>query len=77
MTLTHKERVRRAIYRQPLDYFPTQIDFTGNDLGRVANHYGVRPEEIDRLVDNHLAPTFSFGKSVLFSRQPRSHREGN
>jgi uroporphyrinogen decarboxylase len=70
MTLTHKERVRRAIYRQPLDYFPTQIDFTGNDLGRVANHYGVRPEEIDRLVDNHLAPTFSFGESYYFRDNP-------
>ena len=70
MKLTHKERVQRAIYRQPLDYFPTQIDFTGSDLPRLAEHFGVAVEEIDKKVDNHLAPVYSFGEAYYYSGNP-------
>ena len=41
MTLTHKERLRRAIRHEPVDRLPTQINYTGRQGERMAAHFGV------------------------------------
>ena len=61
--MSHKERVLRAIRREPLDYFPSQVDFTPKDLGRIARGLGVGIEEIDEAADNHLRYAYSLGNA--------------
>jgi len=54
MKLTHKERMRRAIQREPVDRFPTQINYT-RDMGeKLAAHLGVSLIELSARLDNHL-----------------------
>ena len=54
MALTHKERTRRAIYRQPVDRLPTQITYTQGMGAILARHLGVSVEELPVRLDNHL-----------------------
>lgn len=54
MTLTHKERLRRALRRRPVDRLPTQINYTAG-MGRLlADHFGVAVSELPARLDNHL-----------------------
>jgi uroporphyrinogen decarboxylase len=54
MTLTPKQRLRRAIQRQPLDRLPTQINYTGAMGQKLAAHLGVPLAELPARLDNHL-----------------------
>ena len=52
--LTHKERLRRLICRQPVDRLPTQVSYTRSMGAILARHFGVSPEELPAHLDNHL-----------------------
>jgi uroporphyrinogen decarboxylase len=54
MTLTHKERMRRAIQREPVDRLPTQVNYTRAMGEKLAVHLGVSPTELPARLDNHL-----------------------
>ena len=54
MTLTHKERLRRAIRQEPVDRLPTQINYTGRQGERMAAYFGVPAAELPTRLDNHL-----------------------
>jgi uroporphyrinogen decarboxylase len=52
--LGRKERVRRALRREPVDRLPTQINYTGK-MGRIlAGHFGVPEDEVPDRLGNHL-----------------------
>jgi len=52
--LGRKERVRRALRREPVDRLPTQINYTGK-MGRIlAGHFGVPEVELPDRLGNHL-----------------------
>jgi uroporphyrinogen decarboxylase len=54
MALTHKERTRRALAREPVDRLPTQINYTTAMGRRIAAHLGVSLEGLSARLDNHL-----------------------
>lgn len=54
MTLTHKERLRRAILHEPVDRLPTQINYTARQGERMAAHFGVAVDQLPARLDNHL-----------------------
>src|SRR4051794_25124049 len=52
--LGRKERVRRALRREPVDRLPTQINYTGK-MGRIlAGHFAVTEHELPDRLGNHL-----------------------
>lgn len=54
MTFTRKERMRRALRREPVDHLPTQVNYTG-EMGRIlAAHYGVSLDALPARLGNHL-----------------------
>lgn len=75
MTLSRRERVSRAIRRQPLDFFPSQVDFTPRDIPRVAEALGVAPAELDAAVDNHLVYAYSLGNAEEYMHTPSVLRQ--
>jgi uroporphyrinogen decarboxylase len=54
MTVTHKERMRRALNHEPVDCIPTQINYTQGMGWRMAAHLGVTLDELPQRLDNHL-----------------------
>ncbi len=52
--LTRKERVRCALWRQPVDRLPVQTNFTGAMGGKLAAHFGCSLGELGTHLDNHL-----------------------
>lgn len=54
MSLTHKERVRRALAHEPVDRIPTQINYTRVAAELMAEYLGVAPAELPARLDNHL-----------------------
>lgn len=54
MTLTPKERLRRAIRHEPLDRLPTQINYTGRQGEQMAAYFGVAVADLPARFDNHL-----------------------
>jgi uroporphyrinogen decarboxylase len=54
MTLTRRERMRRALNLEPVDRIPTQINYTPAMGQRLAAHLGVTPDQLPRRLDNHL-----------------------
>ena len=54
MTLTPKERVRRAILYEPVDRLPTQVNYTAAMGEKLAAHFGVALDDLPRRLDNHL-----------------------
>ena len=52
--LTPKERMRRALQRQPVDRLPAQINYTSTMGRKLAEHFAVSPSELPRRLDNHL-----------------------
>jgi uroporphyrinogen decarboxylase len=52
--LTHKERMRHAFQREPVDRLPTQINFTQAMGEKLAAHLGISPTELPARLDNHL-----------------------
>jgi len=54
MTMTHKERMRRALNHEPVDRIPTQINYT-DEMGEIlVKHFGVPREELPYRLDNHM-----------------------
>ncbi len=54
MTLTHKERMRRAIQREPVDRLPTQVNYTHAMGEKLAAHLGISLTELPARLDNHM-----------------------
>ncbi|HTP11137.1 MAG TPA: uroporphyrinogen decarboxylase family protein [Anaerolineae bacterium] len=54
MTLTHKERLRRALLHQPIDRLPTQINYTTSMGQKLAAHFNVPAADLPHVLDNHF-----------------------
>ncbi len=54
MPLTHKERMRLALERKPVDRIPTQMGFTGDMARKIAAHLNIAVEALPAAVDNHM-----------------------
>ena len=54
MSLTHKERMRLALERKPIDRIPTQMGFTGEMGRKIAAHLGISVDDLPATVDNHM-----------------------
>jgi uroporphyrinogen decarboxylase len=52
--LTKKERMRRALWRQPVDRLPTQSNYTPAMGRKLAEHFRVSVEALTDRLDNHL-----------------------
>lgn len=46
--------MRRALWREPVDHLPTQINYTGAMGNQLAAHYGVPPDLLPQRLGNHL-----------------------
>jgi uroporphyrinogen decarboxylase len=53
-SLTRRERVRRALRREPVDRLPTQVGWTAAMGGLLANHFGIPDAELPDRLDDHL-----------------------
>jgi uroporphyrinogen decarboxylase len=54
MTVSRKERVRRALRHEPVDRIPTQINYTEAMGQRMAVRLSVTPDLLPARLDNHL-----------------------
>ncbi len=54
MSLTRRERVRRALRHEPVDRLPTQVGWTASMGQRMAEHLGVDLARLSERLDNHL-----------------------
>jgi uroporphyrinogen decarboxylase len=52
--MTHKERMRRALTRQPVDRLPTQVNYTTRMGALLADHLGVTRGALPARLNNHL-----------------------
>ncbi len=52
--LTHRERLQRALLRQPIDHLPTQVNYTASMGRKLAAHFNVPLAELPKRLDNHL-----------------------
>ncbi len=52
--LTRKERLRRALRREPVDHLPYQTNFTGAMGRRLAAHFGITVAQLQDRLGNHL-----------------------
>jgi uroporphyrinogen decarboxylase len=72
MELTHKERLKRALRRAPVDRLPTQINYTARMGERMAAHFGVAVADLPGLFDNHLVRVdLSFAEPLSADGQVR------
>jgi uroporphyrinogen decarboxylase len=53
-SLSKKERVRRALARQPVDRLPVQTNCTGAMARRLAAYFGSAASDLTARLDNHL-----------------------
>jgi uroporphyrinogen decarboxylase len=54
MSISPKERVRRALAREPVDRIPTQVNYTQAMGRRLAAHLGVSQAQLPWRLGNHL-----------------------
>lgn len=54
MSLTHKQRLLRALRYEPVDRLPTQINYTTGMGEKLAAHYGVPVKGLPQYLGNHL-----------------------
>jgi uroporphyrinogen decarboxylase len=73
MSLTKKERMRRALLHEPVDRLPTQINYTQALGQKMAQHYGIDGQDLPEHLGNHLvrvdtqfASRFSEGGNVKY-----------
>lgn len=52
--LTRKERMRRALRREPVDHLPYQTNFTGAMARRLAEHFGISVAQLPDRLGNHM-----------------------
>jgi uroporphyrinogen decarboxylase len=65
MQLTHKERLRRAIYKEKIDYLPTQINYTEAMGKKIATYYNIQYTELPFFLNNHLIRVdLSYSQSI-------------
>jgi uroporphyrinogen decarboxylase len=69
MSLTHKERLRRAFAYEPVDRIPTQINYTQAAAELMAESLGVALADLPARLDNHLL-------RVGISYEPRLSEDG-
>jgi uroporphyrinogen decarboxylase len=69
MTVTRKERMRRALRHEPVDRIPTQINYTQAMGQRMAARLSVTPDLLPARLDNHLL-------RVDVDRERRSSEDG-
>ena len=53
-SMTRKERMRRALLREPVDHLPYQTNFTGAMGRRLAEHFGISEGQLQDRLGNHL-----------------------
>lgn len=49
-----KERTRRALWREPVDRLPVQVNYTPAMGRKLAEHFGISLDEMPARLDNHL-----------------------
>jgi uroporphyrinogen decarboxylase len=54
MSLTYKERMRRALIHEPVDRIPTQINYTRAFGRKLAQHYEVSELALPGRLGNHM-----------------------
>lgn len=71
--LTPRERLRRALWRQPVDRLPVQTNYTGAMASKLAAHFDCACDDLPTHLDNHLlrvdidhAPRLSDDGAVSF-----------
>ncbi|MEI7954539.1 MAG: uroporphyrinogen decarboxylase family protein [Verrucomicrobiota bacterium] len=52
--LTPKQRMRQALWRQPVDRLPVQTNYTGAIAAKLAAHFSCSTAELGAHLDNHL-----------------------
>lgn len=67
MTITCKERMRRALLHQPVDRVPTQVNYTTGMGQKMANHFGVAERELPAFLGNHMVRVDLDHKAILSS----------
>ncbi len=67
--LSKKERVRRALWREPVDRLPVQTNYTGVMAAKLAAHFRCSTQELNKVFDNHLL-------RVDISHPPRLSEDG-
>ena len=68
MKYTRKARVLAAIHRQPLDYFPSQVDFTAAAAKVVKKALDLA--DLNDLLDNHIVDCYSLGSVEEYLQDP-------
>jgi len=54
LSLTKRERLRRAFWHEPVDHLPTQINYTDAIGKELARHFGVAITDLPTRLGNHL-----------------------
>jgi uroporphyrinogen decarboxylase len=54
MELNPKERLRRALFYQPVDRLPSQVNYTSGMAERMAAYFGVQAKDLPAFFNNHL-----------------------
>ena len=54
MTMTRKERMRRAVQHQTVDRIPTQINYTAGMGRAMSEHFGVAEADLPGFLGNHM-----------------------
>ena len=65
MTLTHKERMRRALNHEPVDRLPTQINYTDEMGDILVEHFGVSHQELPARFDNRRNCSLNAASDLL------------
>ena len=52
--LTRRERVRRALRREPVDHLPFQTNYTSAMGRRLADHFGIPVAQLPERLGNHM-----------------------
>jgi uroporphyrinogen decarboxylase len=68
--MTPKQRVQRAIRREPIDHVPFQTNYTGAMGRKLAAHLGVAESELPCRLSNHL-------RRVDIAYEKRTNDEGS
>lgn len=65
MSISYKERMRRAVQHEAVDRIPTQINYTPSLGEKMAQHFGISLEELpDRLGNHFLRVDLSYEKRL-------------
>lgn len=54
MTITKKERMRRALKHESVDYLPTQINYTAGMGNKISEHFQIPQKDLPVFLGNHM-----------------------